>query len=167
MKKLVVMALAVCCALLLVACGADAVDEMNETGGDTLQLVNPIHECTAEELTAQTGLSLNIPETATDVDYCYIDGDTPLAQARFTCEGNTYLYRGQQTATIQDISGMEYPWMQTTNDAEDTPYTCYFTDAGQGIAIWYTSGASYALAMTENASEDALVTMYGIVTGGE
>ena len=85
----------------------------------------------------------------------------------FTYHADVFTYRGQKTRTVKDISGMHYEWTKTTNDTEDTPYTCYFTDEGQGIALWYTGGASYALGMTENATEDALVTMYGIVTAAE
>ena len=63
------------------------------------------------------------------------------------------------------ISGMYYEWTKTTNDSEDVPYTCYFTDEGQGLALWHSDGVSYTLGMTENVTEELLVTMYGIVTG--
>lgn len=146
--------------LLCAACsGTPAAEDELQT------VVNPVHECTAEELTAQTGITLNAPITAVDVSYRYIDGEKePLAQVTFTYQGKVYTYRAQRTETIEDISGMYYDWTTTTNDSEDTPYTCYFTDGGQGIALWYADGTSYALCMMENASEEALVTMYGIVT---
>jgi len=113
----------------------------------------------------KTGITLNVPITAVDVTYSYIDGDSPLAQVSFVYQGQTYTYRGQKTQTVQDISGMYYEWTKTTNDSEDVPYTCYFTDEGQGIALWHTDGVSYTLGMTENVTEELLVTMYGIVTG--
>ena len=160
MKKLCILLLAACCVLALAACV-----EKNGDSGDNSQIPNPVRECTAEELTAQTGITLNVPVTAVDVTYSYIEGDTPLAQVTYTYQGQVYTYRGQKTQTIQDISGMHYEWTRTTNDSEDTPYTCYFTDAGQGIALWHTDGVSYTLGMTENASEELLVAMYGIVTG--
>ena len=120
----------------------------------------------AEELTEETGITLNVPITAVDVTYSYIDGDKePLAQVSFVYQGQTYTYRGQKTQTVQDISGMYYTWTKTTNDSEDVPYTCYFTDEGQGMALWHTDGISYTLGMTENVTEELLVTMYGIVTG--
>ena len=119
----------------------------------------------AEELTEETGITLNVPITAVDVTYSYIDGDSPLAQVSFVYQGQTYTYRGQKTQTVQDISGMYYEWTKTTNDSEDVPYTCYFTDEGQGMALWHTDGVSYTLGMTENVTEELLVTMYGIVTG--
>ena len=160
MKKLLVFVLAACCLLALAACTD------RDPQGDSNQIPNPVHECTAEELTAQTGITLNVPITAVDVTYSYIDGDKePLAQVTFTYQGQVYTYRGQKTQTVKDISGMYYEWTKTTNDSEDTPYTCYFTDAGQGIALWHTDGVSYTLGMTENAAEELLVTMYGIVTG--
>lgn len=146
--------------LLCAACsGTPAAKDEPQT------VVNPVHECTAEELTAQTGITLNVPITAVDVTCCYIDGaEEPLAQVTFTYQGKVYTYRAQRTEIIEDISGMYYEWTTTTNDSEDTPYTCYFTDGGQGIALWYADGTSYALGMAEDASEEALVTMYGLVT---
>ena len=123
-------------------------------------------ESTAEEVAEKTGITLNVPITAVDVTYSYIDGDKePLAQVSFVYQGQTYTYRGQKTQTVQDISGMYYEWTKTTNDSEDVPYTCYFTDEGQGMALWHTDGVSYTLGMTENVTEELLVTMYGIVTG--
>lgn len=160
MKKLLVIIMTVCCLLTLAAC-------TNRASEDDNQLSNPVHECSAEELADKTGITLNIPATAVDVTYSNIDGDEPLAQVEFTYHADVFTYRGQKTRTVKDISGMHYEWTKTTNDTEDTPYTCYFTDEGQGIALWYTGGASYALGMTENATEDALVTMYGIVTAAE
>ena len=133
--------------------------------GDVSQLPNPVHESTAEEVAEKTGITLNVPITAVDVTYSYIDGDSPLAQVSFVYQGQTYTYRGQKTQTVQDISGMYYEWTKTTNDSEDVPYTCYFTDEGQGMALWHTDGVSYTLGMTENVTEELLVTMYGIVTG--
>ena len=159
MKKLLVLALAACCVLALAACTD------RDPQPDSNQIPNPVHECTAEELTEKTGITLNVPITAVDVTYSYIDGDSPLAQVSFVYQGQTYTYRGQKTQTVQDISGMYYEWTKTTNDSEDVPYTCYFTDEGQGMALWHTDGVSYTLGMTENVTEELLVTMYGIVTG--
>lgn len=165
MKKIFAIALAVCCVLALAACTVKKTEGNGEGAEDNNQIPNPIHECTAEELTEKTGITLNVPVTAVDAAYSYIDGDTPLAQVSFVYQGQEYTYRGQKTQTVQDISGMNYQWTKTTNDSEDVPYTCYFTDGGQGIALWHTDGVSYSLGMTENVTEALLVTMYGIVTG--
>ena len=161
MKKLLVCALAACCVLALAACTVKKPQE----SGDVSQIPNPVQESTAEEVAETTGITLNVPITAVDVAYSYIDGDSPLAQVSFVYQGQTYTYRGQKTQTVQDISGMYYEWTKTTNDSEDVPYTCYFTDEGQGMALWHTGGVSYTLGMTENVTEELLVTMYGIVTG--
>ena len=161
MKKLWMIALAACCVLVLAACTVKQPQE----SGDVSQLPNPVHESTAEEVAEKTGITLNVPITAVAVTSSYIDGDTPLAQVSFVYQGQTYPYRGQKTQTVQDISGMYYEWTKTTNDSEDVPYTCYFTDEGQGMALWHTDGVSYTLGMTENVTEELLVTMYGIVTG--
>ena len=161
MKRMLMIALAVCCVLALAACTTKKSED-----GDANQIPNPVHESSAEELAEKTGITLNVPITAVDVTYSYIDGgEEPLAQVSFVYQGKEYTYRGQKTQTVQDISGMNYEWTQTTNDSEDTPYTCYFTDGGQGIALWHTDGVSYSLGMTEDAAEELLVTMYGIVTG--
>ena len=159
MKKLLVLALAACCVLALAACTD------RDPQPDSNQIPNPVHESTAEEVAEKTGITLNVPITAVDVTYSYIDGDSPLAQVSFVYQGQTYTYRGQKTQTVKDISGMYYEWTKTTNDSEDVPYTCYFTDEGQGMALWHTDGVSYTLGMTENVTEELLVTMYGIVTG--
>ena len=161
MKRIFAIVLAACCVLALAACTVKKPQE----SGDISQLPNPVHESTAEEVTEKTGITLNVPITAVDITYSYIEGDTPLAQVSFVYQGQTYTYRGQKTQTVQDISGMYYEWTKTTNDSEDVPYTCYFTDEGQGIALWHSDGVSYTLGMTENVTEELLVTMYGIVTG--
>ena len=124
MKKLWMIALAAGCVLALAACTVKKPQE----SGDVSQLPNPVHESTAEEVAEKTGITLNVPITAVDVTYSYIDGDSPLAQVSFVYQGQTYTYRGQKTQTVQDISGMYYEWTKTTNDSEDVPYTCYFTD---------------------------------------
>lgn len=157
LKKWIAVLLAVCGILTLAACTDKKAEEE--------ELTNPVHECSAEELTEKTGITLQVPITAVAVTYSYIEGDTPLAQVTFTYQGKEYTYRGQKTRTVQDISGMYYTWTKTTNDSEDVPYTCYFTEEGQGIAVWYANGTSYTLGMTEDVSETLLVTMYDIVTG--
>lgn len=157
LKKWIAVLLAVCGILTLAACTDKKAKEED--------LTNPVHECSAEELTEKTGITLQVPITAVAVTYSYIEGDTPLAQVTFTYQGKDYTYRGQKTRTVQDISGMYYTWTKTTNDSEDVPYTCYFTEEGQGIAVWYADGTSYTLGMTEDVSETLLVTMYDIVTG--
>ena len=161
MKRIFAIVLAACCVLALAACTVKKPQE----SGDISQLPNPVHESTAEEVAEKTGITLNVPITAVDITYSYIEGDTPLAQVSFVYQGQTYTYRGQKTQTVKDISGMYYTWTKTTNDSEDVPYTCYFTDEGQGMALWHTDGISYTLGMTENVTEELLVTMYGIVTG--
>lgn len=161
MKRIFAIVLAACCVLALAACTVKKPQE----SGDISQLPNPVHESTAEEVAEKTGITLYVPITAVDITYSYIEGDTPLAQVSFVYQGQTYIYRGQKTQTVQDISGMYYEWTKTTNDSEDVPYTCYFTDEGQGIALWHSDGVSYTLGMTENVTEELLVAMYGIVTG--
>lgn len=158
MKRMLVAVLAVCCLLALAACAEKKTDEKN-------QIPNPIHECTAQELTEKAGVTLYVPTTAVDVTYSYIEGDAPLGQVSFTYQGKAYTCRGQKTGVVQDISGMCYEWTRTTNDSADVPYTCYLTDEGQGIAVWYAAGASYTISMAEGATEELLGEMYGIVTG--
>ena len=157
LKRWIAVLLAVCGILTLAACTDKKAEEE--------ELTNPVHECSADEQAEKTGITLQVPVTAVAVTYSYIEGDTPLAQVTFTYQGKEYTYRGQKTRTVQDISGMYYTWTKTTNDSEDVPYTCYFTEEGQGVAVWYADGTSYTLGMTENASEELLVTMYEIVTG--
>lgn len=82
MKKLWMLALAAC-----------TVQKPQESG-DVSQLPNPVHESTAEEVAEKTGITLNVPITAVDVTYSYIDGDSPLAQVSFVYQGQTYTYRG-------------------------------------------------------------------------
>lgn len=168
MKRLAAFVLVICCLLTLAACAGK---ETGEADGGNIenrtQLANPVHECTAEEQTEKTGVDLNVPITAVDVTYSYIESDTSLAQVVFTYQGKMYVYRGQKTDTVQDISGMNYQWTSTADASEGIPYTCYLNDEGQGVALWYSNGISYTLSMQEDAAQELLADMYDIVTGTE
>ena len=63
MKKLLVLSAAVCCVLALAACTVKNLQE----SGDISQIPNPVHECTAEELTEETGIKYYLDENG---DYC-------------------------------------------------------------------------------------------------
>lgn len=53
--------------------------------------------CSQEEMTEKTGISLEAPNGADEIQYAYCEGDENYAQAKFTFDGATYVYRAQFT----------------------------------------------------------------------
>ena len=71
---------------------------------------NPVHECeNADEIVKATGLDIDAPEGAEDVEFSYIeagdDGAGPVAQVLFTLDGQEYCYRCKATDEISLCGG--------------------------------------------------------------
>lgn len=91
MKKFLAMLLA---SVMVIAMCACAKEEPTEDVG----MPNPVHECTKEEMLKATGMDIDAPEGATDVEYYYIDTDSdPIAQVKFELNDEEFCYRAQTT----------------------------------------------------------------------
>lgn len=71
------------------------------------QVANPVHECDVDEMTKETGVALDAPEGAEDVQYSYIEGDEKIAQVSFTLDGKDYCYRAKMTSEILDMGNSD------------------------------------------------------------
>ena len=82
-------------------------------GFEAAGLANPWEELTAEELTAESGLTFGVPEGAKNVLYRYLRSEG-LAEMQFTVDSDEYCARIQPAklndGEIPDISGMYYTW---------------------------------------------------------
>lgn len=105
MKKILVVMLALMMTIVMCACG-------NTTSEETSEVANPVHECTKQEMLEATGMDIDAPEGATDVEYAYIDNDeAPIAQVEFELNDQDFCYRAQSTAItslVADISEEEF-----------------------------------------------------------
>lgn len=159
MKKLLVVMLS---ALMVFAmCGCGAKEESSDSG-----VVNPVHECTAEELLEVTGMDLAAPEGAENAACAYIDveNEEPIAQLTFTLDGKEYCYRAQSTGItsimsnadgsevsmdkLQDamntgtqigaaLSGLNYEWgCCATVDVDYCDGICAFNEGKAGFITW-------------------------------
>ena len=162
MKKIAVLALAVLMVLVLCACGSKSKTEEEPVAN----MVNPVHECTKEELVQATGIALDAPDGAGDVSYSYIDiaEGHPISQVNFSLDGKKYCYRAQPTeytsisanvaedASSQDLfaavndctnigaalSGMHFKWecISLIDIAETRDGVVAFNTGKQGFVSW-------------------------------
>lgn len=72
--------------ILLTGCG------VNQTAAGA-QVVNPVTEVSAREMTERTELVLNTPRKAENVHYYVISGEPEIAQVTFVLNGKEYTYR--------------------------------------------------------------------------
>lgn len=103
MKKVVAWLLSVMvAACALVACGGS--HDETTTG---YQLENPVHTCTQEEMTQETGISIDAPEGAENVQYSYIEDTALIAQVTYTLNGIEMCYRAESTGARSIMSGID------------------------------------------------------------
>lgn len=106
LKKILVVALAVMMAFAMCACGnkSEEAAETEETDG----VANPFVEVeNTDELCQATNVSLDAPEGAENVSYCYCkneDGSIDFAQVKFTYDGDVYCYRCKDAGAVTDIT---------------------------------------------------------------
>ena len=134
-------------------------------------LANPVHDSSQEEIAELDGITMVIPEDAQDTVWLRIvTADMVIDSVRYTYNGDPYNYRTAVVdSTEEDISGMYYDWTHDNADAAaDQLCIAYWNDDGQGICNWCgDDGAggtrAYCISMTDGATKDKLVAMYGLV----
>jgi len=129
---------------------------------EVANMSNPWVYCDRSEVNAATGIDLNYPDGATDVQYGYLTTDG-LAQVTYTFEGSEWIYRAQPSAELMDVSGMYYEWtseMEGTVSGRVAKYLGYSeeaenTDTTDGIfdvqvVNWYDAvpGITYSLSVS-------------------
>ena len=129
---------------------------------DDSQVINPVHESTAEEIIDKLGVAFQIPDDVVTVEYFIIDvgEEESIAQAVFRMNGIDYTYRIQTKSYFEDISGAYYEWqIAKAFDFNGCNGELRYNDDKEGICLWYDtdSGKMHSIFMGENASAEQLV----------
>ncbi len=153
MKRICVVLLSLLLALSLGSCAA------KEEGGG---VPNPVTDSTAGEILETLGIDFRLPEGVADAAYSVIgaDGETPVAQVKFTLDGNEISYRVQPAEALSDNTGMYFEWENTLEDAAigGLPAIVSWNEGAEGVCCWYDAapGLLYSVSVTEGASEEYL-----------
>lgn len=168
-KKILSLMLVCTMVFVMASCGSK-VDEGSEG------TANPVHECTMEEMTDATGITIDAPEGASDVAYAYIEGDAPIAEVTFTLDGQEYCYRAQSSDMTgfgltdpdadpfeafdnacnagQELSGLHYTFEdQVSGDIDGREMILAVNAGNAGFAAWIdvVPGILYCLGTESNA----------------
>ena len=122
---------------------------------------NPQSDSSLEELKAETGFDLNLPDDQfQNLTVTRIEGDPALYELDFVWgeDGRAYTFRLQMDPENPDISGMYYEWI-VSETHEDPDFESYLSVDGQGICLWWDEFAAYCVTMTESADMDSLTNM--------
>lgn len=137
MKKVLCLTLAAVMVFALCACGSKAPQP-------SAGLPNPLHDTTKDGIVEATGISLDAPEGATDVQYFTIDGangSSPIAQVIFTLDGKEFCYRAQATAVTSITANVGQEG--ASEDLAKALSDC--TNVGAALAGYYYDWKSIAL----------------------
>lgn len=178
-----IITLILCAALLfsLTACGekpASAGEPASAEAGEpaaepAVQIANPVHECTAQELVETTGMSFTEPAGAESLTYAYIDpaaGEFPLSQMRFMLNGLDCVVRARPDGIpgeeLPDISGLYYDWTEESEVmVRYNTALLRLNGCEVGYVTWYdyVPGVLYSVSMTCPDNSNAAVTAEGLV----
>ncbi len=153
--------------LMICSCaGKNNTEEKN-----SVQVINPVKQVTAEELQEEMQISLaGVPQMASDMTYTIIEsGDMKIAQVQFVLDSAKVFLRSQRTEPeeIQDISGLYYEWTEVTQaQVGEYEATVYIKDS-VGYIAWLNSksGIVYNLGMTESANQEVLIRLANEICG--
>lgn len=164
MNRFLSLILALVLVFALCACGEKAEEAGSEAN---TQIANPMVELTPQELEEALGLALLPPDGASDTMYYLIDGTVGEVQFKYGTNGEEYSYRAQKTDAFQDISGV-YFTSAAIVDAELDPLPpatiCLDESEGFGAVTWYADGYSYSIYMGEGATDNALISIYQLIS---
>ena len=175
--KVVALTMAAVMATSLSACSIHITVNKGEDAPQQEDAVaNPIKEVSQDELAADTGIDLPLPDEATDVTYSIIElPEYDIAQADFTLDGDEMYLRAcftdmtalnDQSADAKsydtsagDISGLNYKWNSfKSTDVQGREAMVSANKHGQGYIVWLdvVTGVLYNLCMEKNANPDKL-----------
>ena len=162
-KKLTLIIITILC-MGLCACSNNlpwGSEKQNSGSMGGMQVINPLKEVTLDELAAETGIHLLIPENAEEVRYFVLSyDDVKMAQIKFSWNSNAVYLRAKETSVTEaeDISGLNYQWASSnTTQVGACEATIYLKDS-VGYIAWLdaATGIVYNLCMTEGADADVL-----------
>ena len=130
----------------------------------SVQLPNPIHDSTAEDILKTLGITMKIPGDAQNTSYSIIElaNESSIAQAKFSRSDVDYTYRIRPAKAFEDISGAYYDWTSKKNiEVSYCSGEVRFIEGKQGICLWYDAvpGLMYCIYAESGASEKSLLTL--------
>ncbi len=121
-----------------------------------VQIPNPMEEAEDGESLEAIGLSMAVPEDASDVEY-YVISDV-VGQMSFVWEDHVFTCRG--SATAEDFAGIfeEFEETETVFDAEGTDegVRVRSTVSGGRLADWSIDGVKYTLYTPDSVEEEIM-----------
>lgn len=170
MKKILTILMCAAAAMSLAACvsgGADTADTAGADNDANVALSNPLMPSSLEEMADKDGVSIKLPDGASDIEAVRINTDPVTDSVTFTYQGTEYTYRVAATPNLTDISGMYYEWGEPEGgELQTNAPRCLLNGEGQGILLWYRDGHSFSIAVTEGADSDMLTAMYEMLDTG-
>ncbi|MBQ7612576.1 MAG: hypothetical protein IJU92_05850 [Spirochaetaceae bacterium] len=151
------------CIMLVCACQSNKSSVSNQS---SVSLANPIVQSSKTEINKKLGLSFNIPQDATHVQYSIIAGK--IAQCSFEWKQATCTVRLQAAPTteLEDISGFYYTWdneaqVSVAYNAATARWTRLEDGTTVGICIWIdlAPGILYSVSMNQHATKENLVEL--------
>ena len=153
MKKLFAVLSALMLIATLAACG-----NSTPKNDASAAIPNPIAQSTAEEIQSKLGISITVPEGATEVAYTIIADKT--AQADFTLNNAACNYRIEKADALSDISGMYYEWT-TKKDCKVGSFNgqLRLIDGKEGYCAWFDDSQKllHSVSVESGASEESLL----------
>ncbi len=130
----------------------------------SVQLPNPVHDSTADNILQTLGITMKIPGDAQNTSYSIIEitNESSIAQAIFTRGDVAYTYRIRPAKAFEDISGAYYDW--TSEKKIEVSYCSgevRYIEGKQGICLWYdvVPGLMYCIYAETGASEKSLLAL--------
>lgn len=146
-------------ALLAVLMALCLLSACQQEPGNTTQIVNPVSQCTAEDIKA-LGYGFTLPESAKDAAYSIINlGDSgTIAQVSFVVDGVKYNHRMTAANELTDISGVYLSVEDADAEVEYCPAKVAVDTEGLGKAYWYdvVPGLLYSLSADGTTAEELL-----------
>ena len=119
-----------------------AASENTASPEETVTMVNPMREVTAEEVAA-LGYEIPLPEGAADVSYTVIDGTAyaaPLVEVTFTQDSADYSCRALKSEGPEDISGIYDQWTECLDwTVDNLSMQMRQSNSGAAWVGWYAA----------------------------
>ncbi len=144
-----------------------------ESSEEETGLANPWSECSAEEASELVPRLFKMPDGAENVVWSKLDSEvSPLVQAVFELEGDTFTAREQGTGDEADISGLYYEWTEedeaTLSNWGGGAMTAktyrYVGDEGYvDLCTWYDVETGYSYSLSVEAPDLDGFDILGVV----
>lgn len=156
----------------------------NNSSSETESAVNPVTECTHDEMVEASGVDILAPEGSENAVYSYIEAeDGKIAQVTFDLDDNTFCYRASYTSEVKlipedaslegiktdieectnvaaKLAGMHHEWGQmATEEVQYAEAIMALNEGKAGFVGWLdvVPGVVYSLSVDDGATADLLL----------